>query len=96
MVKMTPEEARGILSAHAAWQKETDGPRHEYMTLQEVPGYPGMMTVKIPEYPAREHYDQFVMDFMREWVRSVAERSANPHRHEITQIVTGSPPYPIS
>ncbi len=74
MVKMTPEEAQGILSAYAIWQQN----RGNYLS-------DGL----------RRQYDQLVMDFMREWVRTIAEFSTNPHRHEITEIVTNSPPYPI-
>ncbi len=43
----------------------------------------------------RHNYDQLVMDFMREWVYSVAKESDNVHRHEITEIIDRSPYYQV-
>ncbi len=75
MVKMTPEDARKILSAYAVWR-------------QNISNYQSVELL--------HDYDQLVMDFMREWVRTVAEFSTNTHRHEITEIIDRSPYYLVN
>ncbi len=80
---MTPELARAILAADASYKTEL----REWIAKNQTDMF-GSSSVN----HARTDLDILVMEFMREWVRAIAERSANPHHHDLQEIHTGATP----